>query len=40
MRKNLFPATLVALLFLSVSVSAQDTAELPRFEQVTERVYR
>ena len=43
MRKNLFPATLVALLFLSTAVFAQNSSsdtELPRFQQVTERLYR
>ena len=43
MRKNLFPATLVALLFLSTAVFAQNASsdtELPRFQQVTERLYR
>ena len=43
MRKNLFPATLVGLLFLATTAFAQNTTsdvELPRFHQVTERLYR
>lgn len=43
MRKTLFPATLVAFLLLSTTVSAQDATsdtELPRFHQVSERLYR
>jgi protein tyrosine phosphatase (PTP) superfamily phosphohydrolase (DUF442 family) len=40
MRKTLFPATFVALLFLSTPTFAQDTTDLPRFHQVTDRLYR
>ena len=40
MRKTLFLATFVALLFLSTPTFAQDTTDLPRFHQVTDRLYR
>ena len=40
MRKTLFLATFVALLFLSTPTFAQDTTDLPRFHQVMDRLYR
>ena len=40
MRKTLFPATFVAILFLSTPIFAQDSTELARFHQVTDRLYR
>jgi len=40
MRKTLFLATFVALPFLSTPTFAQDTTDLPRFHQVTDRLYR
>jgi len=43
MRKNLYPVALPALLFLVTTAFAQDArsdVELPRFQQVTERLYR
>jgi protein tyrosine phosphatase (PTP) superfamily phosphohydrolase (DUF442 family) len=40
MRKTLFLATFVALLFLSTPTFAQDMTDLPRFHQVMDRLYR
>ena len=40
-RLNLFPATVVVLTLFSGAASAQEAyAELPKFQQVTERLYR